>query len=93
MSAYAYDAVRRKFTGKERDSESGLDNFGKRRVPHPSRTLRRVGKVKLAAMVFDFVRAIASHDALKNVTASPQLESISQALHFSTAQHVTSNLD
>lgn len=27
---YSYDAVCRKFTGKERDSESGLDNFPKR---------------------------------------------------------------
>ncbi|MGH9745326.1 MAG: RHS repeat-associated core domain-containing protein [Candidatus Acidiferrales bacterium] len=27
---YPYDATPRKFTGKERDSESGLDNFGAR---------------------------------------------------------------
>src|SRR5580765_6119003 len=27
---YSYDAVCYKFTGKERDAESGLDNFGKR---------------------------------------------------------------
>jgi RHS repeat-associated protein len=27
---YRYDAVRSKFTGKQRDSESGLDNFGAR---------------------------------------------------------------
>ena len=27
---YSYDAVSPQFTGKERDSESGLDNFGKR---------------------------------------------------------------
>lgn len=27
---YSYDAICNKFTGKERDSESGLDNFGKR---------------------------------------------------------------
>ncbi len=30
---YTYDAVSYKFTGKERDSESGLDNFGKRCNP------------------------------------------------------------
>jgi RHS repeat-associated protein len=30
VAVYAYDAVCRKFTGKERDSESGLDNFGAR---------------------------------------------------------------
>jgi RHS repeat-associated protein len=30
VSAYAYDAVGCQFTGKERDSESALDNFGKR---------------------------------------------------------------
>ena len=30
MSAYAYDAVGRKFTGKERDTESNLDEFGAR---------------------------------------------------------------
>ena len=27
---YYYDALSSKFTGKERDSESGLDNFGAR---------------------------------------------------------------
>jgi RHS repeat-associated protein len=30
MRVYAYDALCYKFTGKERDTESGLDNFGKR---------------------------------------------------------------
>src|SRR5579863_9671545 len=29
-ATYHYDAVSRKFTGKERDPESGLDNFGAR---------------------------------------------------------------
>ncbi|MFY9561445.1 MAG: hypothetical protein WAQ52_14525, partial [Terriglobales bacterium] len=29
-----YDVVSTQFTGKERDTESGLDNFGARRVPH-----------------------------------------------------------
>jgi len=28
--AYSYDALAHKFTGKERDSESGLDEFGAR---------------------------------------------------------------
>jgi len=27
---YSYDAICYKYTGKERDSESGLDNFGAR---------------------------------------------------------------
>jgi RHS repeat-associated protein len=30
LCVYAYDAARYKFTGKERDAESGLDNFGAR---------------------------------------------------------------
>jgi len=31
---YSYDVVGYKFTGKERDSESGLDEFGAGRVAH-----------------------------------------------------------
>jgi hypothetical protein len=30
LSTYQYDAVAHKFAGKERDSESGLDDFGDR---------------------------------------------------------------
>ena len=30
IESYHYDAVPPQFTGKERDSESGLDNFGAR---------------------------------------------------------------
>jgi RHS repeat-associated protein len=51
--AHQYDAAPHKFTGKERDTESGLDNFGSRydstllgrfTSPDPKFSLKRAGE-------------------------------------------------
>ena len=47
---YSYDVVGYEFTGKERDSESGLDMFGggwpTRQLPARSRRARKDGNVE-----------------------------------------------